>query len=50
VLGLKAWLDQPKPWKSAYGLLAQYQPGPFAEEIDDCRREMFQVMESATGK
>jgi len=49
-LGLKAWLGQlakeevqtsPKPKKSAYGLLAQYGPGPSAEEIDENRREMF---------
>ena len=30
-----------KPKKSAYGLLAQYGPGPSAEEIDENRREMF---------
>ncbi|HYA15825.1 MAG TPA: hypothetical protein VEF06_00095 [Bryobacteraceae bacterium] len=30
-----------KPKKSAYGLLAQYGPGPTAEEIDENRREMF---------
>jgi hypothetical protein len=27
--------------KSAFGLLAQYGPGPSAEEIDENRREMF---------
>ena len=30
-----------KPKKSAYGLLAQYGPGPSKEEIDENRREMF---------
>ena len=30
-----------KPKKSAYGLLAQYGPGPSEEEIDENRREMF---------
>lgn len=30
-----------KPKKSAYGLLAQYGPGPSEEEIDESRREMF---------
>jgi hypothetical protein len=30
-----------KPKKSAYGLLAQYGPGPTEEEIDENRREMF---------
>lgn len=30
-----------KPKKSAYGLLAQYGPGPTKEEIDENRREMF---------
>jgi Arc/MetJ-type ribon-helix-helix transcriptional regulator len=30
-----------KPKKSAYGLLAEYGPGPTAEEIDENRREMF---------
>ena len=27
--------------KSAYGLLAQYGPGPSEEDIDDTRRDMF---------
>jgi hypothetical protein len=27
--------------KSAYGLLAQYGPGPSEEDIDDNRRDMF---------
>lgn len=49
-LTLKAWLGKlaeeeagatAKPKKSAYGLLAQYGPGPSAEEIDENRREMF---------
>jgi hypothetical protein len=49
-LTLKAWLSKlaeeeagakPKPKKSAYGLLAQYGPGPSEEEIDENRREMF---------
>lgn len=30
-----------KPRKSAYGLLAQYGPGPSEEDIDENRREMF---------
>lgn len=30
-----------KPKKSAFGLLAQYGPGPSEEEIDANRREMF---------
>ena len=30
-----------RPKKSAYGLLAQYGPGPSVEEIDENRREMF---------
>jgi hypothetical protein len=30
-----------KPKKSALGLLAQYGPGPSAEEIDENRKEMF---------
>ncbi|MBV9679031.1 MAG: hypothetical protein JO185_22025 [Acidobacteriaceae bacterium] len=30
-----------KPKKSAYGILAQYGPGPSEEEIDENRREMF---------
>jgi hypothetical protein len=29
-----------KPKKSVYGILAQYGPGPSAEEIDENRREM----------
>jgi hypothetical protein len=34
--------EQPlKPKKSAYGLLAEYGPGPTEEEIDENRREMF---------
>ena len=33
--------QQARPKKSAYGLLAQYGPGPSAEEIDENRREMF---------
>ena len=33
--------QEPKPKKSAFGLLAQYGPGPTAEEIDENRREMF---------
>jgi hypothetical protein len=32
---------KPKPKKSAFGLLAQYGPGPSAEEIDENRKEMF---------
>ncbi len=32
---------KPKPKKSAFGLLAEYGPGPSAEEIDENRREMF---------
>jgi hypothetical protein len=49
-LTLKAWLGKlaneggdtvRKPKKSAYGLLAQYGPGPSANEIDENRREMF---------
>jgi hypothetical protein len=48
-LSLEAWLGKLardeaavlKPKKSAYGLLAQYGPGPSAEEIDENRREMF---------
>ena len=49
-LSLKAWLGKladagaganPKPKKSAYGLLAKYGPGPSAEEIDENRRDMF---------
>jgi hypothetical protein len=35
-------VEQPlKPKKSAYGLLAEYGPGPTEEEIDENRREMF---------
>ena len=30
-----------KPKKSAFGLLAEYGPGPTEEEIDANRREMF---------
>ena len=34
--------DRPaRPKKSAYGILAQYGPGPSEEEIDENRREMF---------
>lgn len=34
--------EQPSaPKKSAYGLLANYGPGPTEEEIDENRREMF---------
>lgn len=33
--------QKPTPKKSAFGLLAQYGPGPSAEEIDENRREMF---------
>jgi hypothetical protein len=49
-LTLEAWLGKlaeeetgvkRKPKKSAYGLLAQYGPGPSAEEIDENRRDMF---------
>ena len=32
--------ENPKPKKSAYGLLARYGPGPSEEEIDENRREM----------
>lgn len=39
---LAARKDPPlKPKKSAYGILAQYGPGPSEEEIDENRREMF---------
>jgi plasmid stability protein len=31
----------PRPKKSAYGILAQYGPGPSEAEIDENRREMF---------
>jgi hypothetical protein len=49
-LGLQAWLGKlaqeaeatPKPRKSAYGLLAEFGPGPSAEEIDTNRQDMFQ--------
>jgi hypothetical protein len=48
-LTLTAWLGKLaeeeravlKTKKSGYGLLAQYGPGPSAEEIDKNRREMF---------
>jgi len=30
-----------QPFKSGYGMLAQYGPAPSAEEIDENRREMF---------
>jgi len=30
-----------KPQKSAYGLLAEYGPGPTEKDIDENRREMF---------
>lgn len=30
-----------KPLKSLLGIWAQYGPGPSAEEIDECRAEMF---------
>lgn len=47
-LTLKQWLGKlagadtgAAPKKSAYGLLAQYGPGPSAEEIDENRRDMF---------
>ncbi len=33
--------QSPKPKKSAYGILAQYGPGPPKEEIEENRREMF---------
>ena len=48
-LSLEAWLRklaeveagiQPKPLKSAYGLLAEFGPAPSAEEIDENRRDM----------
>lgn len=32
---------KPRQKQSALGLLAQYGPGPSAEEIDENRREMF---------
>jgi len=31
----------PRPLKSAHGVLAKYGPGPSAEEIDENRRDMF---------
>ena len=51
-LSLEAWFEkianqeaesEPHrgPYKSAYGILAKYGPGPFAEEIDKNRRDMF---------
>jgi plasmid stability protein len=49
-LSLEAWIEKlakeaavstRTPKKSAYGLLAQYGPGPSAEEIDENRRDMF---------
>ena len=47
-LTLKAWLGRladadtgATPKKSAHGLLAQYGPGPSAEEIDENRRALF---------
>ena len=49
-LSLEGWLrkivdqeaDPPrKPLKSAYGILAEFGPGPSAEEIDENRRDMF---------
>jgi hypothetical protein len=33
--------QESRPKKSAFGLLAQYGPGPSEEEIDENRREMF---------
>jgi hypothetical protein len=33
--------ERRKPYKSSYGILAKYGPGPSAEEIDENRREMF---------
>ena len=39
---LAAEKKQPqKPKKSAYGILAQYGPGPSEEDIDENRRDMF---------
>lgn len=49
-LGLNAWLQKlaeeqestpRQPRKSAFGLLAEYGPGPSEEEIEENRREMF---------
>ena len=49
-LSLEGWLgkiaDQEaeprrKPYKTGYGMLAKYGPGPSAEEIDENRRDMF---------
>ena len=49
-LSLEAWLGklaevesglQPKPLKSAYGLLKEFGPAQSAEEIDENRRDMF---------
>ena len=47
-LGLQAWLSklaqedsEPRRRKSAYGLLAEFGPGPTTEEIDENRRDMF---------
>ncbi len=47
-LGLHAWLSQlaqeeslPRRRKSAYGLLAEFGPGPTADEIDENRRDLF---------
>ena len=40
--GDDAEVERPlKPFKSAYGLLAQYGPAPSAEEIDANRADMF---------
>ena len=36
-----------KATKSAYGILAQYGPGPSEQDIDENRREMFRVAEDA---
>jgi len=41
VLAEQSQASPPKPKKSAYGLLAEYGPGPSAAEIDENRREMF---------
>ena len=49
-LTLEAWFRKlaeegdaarPAPKKSAYGLLAQYGPGPSEAEIDENRKQMF---------
>jgi putative addiction module CopG family antidote len=51
-LALQDWLQKPafeeiesvqpsKPFKSGYGMLAEYGPAPSAEEIDENRRGMF---------